>query len=165
MIKNKVIVSILNPLAFVTSTSHEAYQLLEPGHFAGEELPTEYSTAMVVGKTFAMGDGLFYLLVTPENKQYIAPESAIEPVPAASKHELYEWFFNSFSKQVPDIEAQFTMQTGKNAPDLSPKEDLGSSMPMDTPTPADIEDHPGMAEPASEQDFLTDDAPIEPMHD
>lgn len=150
MIKNNIIVAILNPLALVTSVNHEAFQLLEPGHFAGEELPSENEKAMIVGKTFAAGDGLFYLLVTPENKQYIAPQSAIEVTPAASTYEFYEWFYKSYSGQVQNAESQFTMQTGKNAPDMSQTE-----MPAPIPSPVDIKDHPGM--PESESDFLTDD--------
>lgn len=141
MIKNNTIITILNPLSLVTSVEHEAYKLFEPGLFAGEELLPEQSMAMTVGKTWTCdNDGeLYYLLVTPENKQFISPASAIELAPPASKYEFLEWFYDNYHNQFKqDMTRHFTIMTGKNPPDLSKPE------AEKVPTPEDIDAQPGV---------------------
>lgn len=135
MLKNRTIVTILNPSVFVTATDHPAFEMLEPSFLAGRS-PDEHETAMVVAKTQASGS-LYYLLTTPQNEQFIAPENAIEMSAAASKLEYLEWFHDSFNNQVPDASLQFAMATGKNAPVLHQVE-------SDVPTPHEIEEQPGM---------------------
>ncbi|CAL9988104.1 hypothetical protein VPHD81_0081 [Vibrio phage D81] len=134
--KNHTIIAVLDPGAFVTSKEHTAFKLLEPMYFAGENVLEEGATAMIVGKTY-VGE-LYYLITTPENAQYIAPASAIEISPSATKYEYLEWFHNTFAQKAEDAERQFAFMTGKNAPSFEHQE------PAPVPTPQEIDDQPGM---------------------
>lgn len=138
MLKNQTIVAVLNPAAFVTTPEHTAFKLFEPVYFAGEQTLKEGATAMVVGKTY-VGE-LYYLLTTPENVQYIAPATAIEVAPSATKFEYLEWFHETYGPQAENAERQFAVITGKNAPFP-----IEYATPMDpVPTPQEMDDQPGM---------------------
>lgn len=140
MIKNHSIVQVTDFSRFVTDASSQLVEIFEPTALCLD--PGEITTVMVMAKSHdAVSGQMAYLVVSPDNKQWIALEDGIELSPPASRTEFLNWFYEAHKGKHPDAALSFTYGTGKNAPKM---ESENKAPTGDIPTPSDVSDTPGV---------------------
>ena len=109
--------AVIITAASVIVNEHEYQALLQlPEREEGMILAVG-SPAVIVDVTYQKNSDIPAYVVAQNNILFVVESDAFEVAETATKEQYHEFFFNRFSREVPNLKMMFAHEAGMNAPE------------------------------------------------
>lgn len=109
--------AVIITAASVVENEHEYQALLQLPERGEESFLAVDTPAVVVDITFKKNSDEVVYVVAQNNAPYVVEAEAFEVAPQATPEEFHKFFYERFSKEVPNLNMIFAYEAGMNLPE------------------------------------------------